>query len=131
MAKDLYLQAYEDAGLDVIKTSLQILMTGKIEKYGHRNYDDEHKNVCRVLSPHFAGLFADFWNAQEVPKHDIYNAHEGQLHGYDTAIRIADEMHAFLHASDLDFIVEAPNKGQNDAETARAAPPHGEIASEN
>ncbi len=118
MAKDLYLNAYERSGFDVVKTSLEILMTGNLERYGHHNYSNEQKAACLFFAPHLAGLFADFWNAEEVPAHDALNSHAGQLHGYDTAAIIADEIYGKVSASDLDFIVEDVNENESEAGTA-------------
>ena len=117
MSKDLYMEAYGSAGLSVIETSMERIIKGNISHYGGHDYSMEQTAICIAVAPHLGGLFADLWNIQEVPKHDILNAHEGQLHGYDTSIRIAEAIHS-MHASELSFIVDKPNAQEDEQTTA-------------
>ncbi len=118
IAKDLYIEAYENAGMSVIKTSMERLIKGNISNYGGgQDYSIEQNAICIAIAPHLGGLFVDLWNIQEIPSHDVLNAHEGQLHGYSTSIGIAEAIDS-IQASELAFIVERANLNEDEDKTA-------------
>lgn len=119
MAVDLYERSYERAGLDVIKKSLTRLLHGKLSEYGaESDYTDLEKKFARALSPHFAELYADMWNASEMEPHNIDDAQAGQLAGYQRATALADFFTINIHASDMDFTIQHIPEGQTDMSVA-------------
>ncbi|TNE32387.1 MAG: hypothetical protein EP349_01735 [Alphaproteobacteria bacterium] len=119
MTVDLYAQAFEKAGTDVVTKSLERLMGGHLSEFGgSADYTQLEKDFARALAPHFAGLYADFWNNVEMEAHDVYDATGGQFYGYRTAAAIADYVALNVQATDMDFTIRHIPDGQSETDVA-------------